>query len=123
LSVIFEQTVSIPQNLKMPDGRHDSDYAETWGSFRSRCVAGLEAAVNGGEPFGELSIFTSGGPIAAICQHVLGLSAAKAIELNWSMLNTSLTIVANGRRGLRLASFNSVAHLEASGNSGLITYR
>ena len=102
-------------------GRYDSDYAETWGSFRSRCVAGLEAAVNGGEPSGE--IFTSGGPIAAICQHVLGLSDAKAVEMNWSILNTSLTVLFNGRKGLRLASFNTVAHLEVSGDVGLITYR
>jgi hypothetical protein len=58
--VIFEQTVSIPQNLEIP-----------------------------------------GGPIAAICQHILGLSAAKAIELNWSILNTSLTIGANGGYGSR----------------------
>jgi len=85
-------------------GRHDSDYEETWGSFPSRCVAGLEAAINGRKPSGDLSVFTSGGPIASICQHVLGLSDAKAIELNWSILNTSLTILANGRRGLRLAS-------------------
>jgi broad specificity phosphatase PhoE len=104
-------------------GRYDSDYTETWESFRFRCVAGLEAAVNGRKPSGDLSIFTSGGPIAAICQHILGLSDAKAIELNWSTLNTGLTIVANGRRGLRLASFNSVAHLDASGNADLITYR
>jgi len=104
-------------------GRHDSDYAETWGSFRSRCVAGLEAAINGRKPSGDLSVFTSGGPIAAICQHVLGLSDAKAIELNWSILNTSLTILANGRRGLRLASFNTAAHLEVPEKAGLITYR
>src|SRR5271166_5050005 len=91
-------------------GRHDSDYEETWGSFPSRCVAGLEAAINGRKPSRDLSVFTSGGPIAAICQHV-----AKAIELNWSILNTSLTsltILANGRRGLRLASFHTAAHLE-----------
>src|SRR5271165_1694633 len=104
-------------------GRYDSDYAETWGSFRSRCVSGLEAAVNGDGPSGELSIFTSGGAIAAICQHVLGLSDAKAIEMNWSILNTSLTILANGRRGLRLASFNTAAHLEVPEKAGLITYR
>src|SRR5271166_323240 len=97
-------------------GRYDSDYAETWGSFRSRCVTGLEAAFNGGEPSGELSIFT-------ICQHVLGLSDAKAVAMNWSILNTSLTVLFNGRRGLRLASFNTVAHLEASGDAGLIAYR
>ena len=86
-------------------GRYDSDYAETWGSFRSRCVAGLEAAISGVEPSGKRSVFTSGGPIAAICQRVLGLSDAKAIELNWSILNTSLTILANGRRGTRVVQY------------------
>lgn len=104
-------------------GRYDSDYEETWGSFRSRCVAGLEAAVNGCEPSGELSIFTSGGPISAICQHVLGLSDVKAIEMNWSILNTSLTVLFNRRKGLRLGSFNLAAHLEVSGDARLITYR
>jgi len=92
------------QHGAMDQRRHDSDYEETWGCFPSRCVAGLEAAINGRKPSGDLSVFASGGPIAAICGHVLGLSDAKAIELNWSILNTSLTILANGRRGLRLAS-------------------
>ncbi len=104
-------------------GHYDADYKESWGSFRRRCIAGLEAAINRGDSSEDLSVFTSGGPIAAICQHVLGLSDAKAVEMNWSILNTSLTILFNGRRGLRLASFNTVAHLEVSCDAGLITYR
>jgi hypothetical protein len=67
-------------------GRCDTDYSETWGSFRRRCVAGLQAAINGGDPSEDLSVFSSSGPIAAIWQHILGASDAKAIDLNWSIL-------------------------------------
>ena len=103
-------------------GHYDADYKESWGSFRCCCIAGLEAAINRGESSEDLSVFTSGGPIAAD-PPTRRLSDAKAVEMNWSILNTSLTTLFNGRRGLRLASFNTVAHLEASCDTGLITYR
>ena len=117
------QEVFLASMERWISGHYDGDYTESWESFRRRCVAGLEAAINGLERSEDLSVFTSGGAVAATCQHVLGLSDAKATELNWSIVNTSVTVLARGRRGLRLASFNAGAHLEAAGKGELITYR
>jgi len=99
-------------------GAHDDDYAEPWPAFRARCVAALDrlAAADG-----DVWIFTSGGPIAALVQHVLGLSDARMLELNWGIANAGVTRLVLG--GRRLGGFNCVAHLEAAGGGALITYR
>src|ERR1043166_4094234 len=55
-------------------GAHDSEYRESWTHFRNRCVAGLQKLVDESGASQSLLVFTSGGPIAAICQQVLGLS-------------------------------------------------
>ena len=99
-------------------GAHDGDYRESWSGFRARCVAALDRAE--GE---DVWVFTSGGPIAAILQHVLGVADRKAIELSWSVLNASVTTLARGRSGLRLISFNGVGHLERAADTSLITSR
>lgn len=99
-------------------GTHDGEYAEPWPAFRARCVTALEraAAVDG-----DVWVFTSGGPIAALVQHVLGLSDTRMLELNWGIANAGITRLVQG--GRRLGGFNSVAHLEAAGGGALITYR
>lgn len=97
---------------------HDGDYAEPWPAFRTRCVAALErvAAVDG-----DVWVFTSGGPIAALVQHILDLGDARMLELNWGIANAGVTRLGPG--GRRLSGFNSVAHLETVGGGALITYR
>lgn len=99
-------------------GAHDDDYAEPWPAFRARCVAALDrlAAADGG-----VWVFTSGGPIAALVQHVLGLSDSRMLDLNWGIANGGVTRLVQG--GRRLGGFNNVAHLEAAGGGTLITYR
>jgi broad specificity phosphatase PhoE len=99
-------------------GGHDGEYAEPWPTFRARCVAALGRVVSAG---GDVWVFTSGGPIAALVQHVLGLSDARMLELNWGIANAGITRLVQG--GRRLGGFNNVAHLEAAGGGALITYR
>ena len=99
-------------------GGYDGEYAEPWPAFRARCVAALGRVA---ERDGDVWVFTSGGPIAALVQHVLGLSDARMLELNWGIANAGVTRLGPG--GRRLGGFNSVAHLEAAGGGALITYR
>jgi len=102
-------------------GQHPSDYAESWPEFRARSVAGLLRASES-SPDSDVWIFTSGGPIAAITQHVLGVSDEKVLDLNWSVLNASVSQFTHRRR-ITLKQFNSVAHLTLPGRAELFTYR
>lgn len=97
-------------------------YKESWGSFRDRCVAGLTRAT-AQKNQGDTWIFTSGGPIAAIVGHVLGLSDDRILDLNWSILNASITTLRPAKGRFLLHQFNSIAHLQTVPNGGLVTYR
>ncbi|HQR05572.1 MAG TPA: histidine phosphatase family protein [Gemmatales bacterium] len=102
-------------------GQHPGDYVESWPEFRDRSVSGLMRAAETA-PNSDVWIFTSGGPIAAITQHVLGVSDAKVLDLNWSVLNASVSQFTHRRR-TALKQFNNVAHLTLPGRSELFTYR
>jgi len=71
-------------------------------------------------------VFTSGGAISVICRQLPGLSSRRALRLNWTLTNASISKLLVGRGGLHLSSFNEHAHLEQVGpgsTSGLISYR
>lgn len=102
--------------------RHDSEYTETWQSFRERCVAGLFRAADAAQQ-GDVWIFTSGGPIAAIMQYTLGLSIETMLDLNWTILNGSISHFTHRQGRTRLRQFNSVSHLTLAERPDLHTYR
>jgi broad specificity phosphatase PhoE len=108
-------------------GEFDAEYRESWSAFRTRCVAALRRLTDHQGSSRTIAVFTSGGPITAICQHVLGIPDRTIFELNWSIVNSSLSAlrVANGGPSERvtLNYFNSFAHLEHERSARLITYR
>lgn len=64
-------------------------------------------------------VFTSGGVIATILQSVLEAPAAKAAELNWRVMNASVTQFTFSAARISLDRFNDVAHLDPA----QMTYR
>ncbi len=104
-------------------GEHDSDYDESWRRFRARCIASFESLSDGSNPARTVAVFTSGGVIAAICQHLLGLTHTATHELNWSLANTGVTRVlfSKGRRGL--SYLNNTAHVDWAREPDWLTYR
>jgi hypothetical protein len=56
-------------------------------------------------------------------QIALGLSDKKALEISWQLLNASITRIKYNSRGMMLAGFNEVTHLELEGDGRLLTYR
>ncbi|WP_394840250.1 phosphoglycerate mutase family protein [Pendulispora rubella] len=111
-------------------GEWDADYREPWSTFRTRCVAALRRLTDDPGPSRTVAVFTSGGPITAICQHLLGIPDRSIFELNWSIVNSSMTALRFSSRSssehpgrVTLSSFNVVAHLERMQNVRLITYR
>lgn len=104
-------------------GGHDADYAESWPAFRKRVLGGLRqlAALEAR----SIWAFTSGGPITAIMQHLLGLPDDRAFEMNWPLVNAGVTRLRFSAAGgaITLATYNAHPHLDQVGDPGLITYR
>ncbi|MGQ0587077.1 MAG: histidine phosphatase family protein [Gammaproteobacteria bacterium] len=105
-------------------GQHDADYRESWGMFRARCLAALGRVVGTAGAAQSAIVFTSGGPIAAICQDLLGVADRKAAELNFSLVNSAVTkLLYNSEGRVSLSYLNNFAHLEQTGQARSITYR
>lgn len=98
-------------------------YRESWPAFRRRCVDGLRRLIADPAASGCVTVFTSGGPIAAICQHVLDLSDHHTASLNRVLVNTGITHLRWHPAQVSLVSFNQAAHLEAPNQPELITHR
>jgi broad specificity phosphatase PhoE len=95
-----------------------------WTQFKTRATASLRrvaAALGSGEC---AVIVTSGGPIAAICQSLLGVPDERVVDLHHPLRNAAITELLTRRDEIGLSAFNSVAHLELSpDDKSLVTYR
>lgn len=107
-------------------GAHDAEYRESWPAFRARCVRALRRLVAQAGTAQTAIVFTSGGPIAAICQELLGFPDRRAAELNFSLVNSAVTklLYRSGEpERVSLSYLNNFAHLEQTGQAHTITYR
>ena len=103
-------------------GWHDGDYGETWPDFRRRCVRALERLDTDSSKQTTI-VFTSGGVISALMQHLLGLQDFQVMELNWTLANCAVTKLLQRPGQFTLSYLNNYAHLEWLGQPGAITYR
>jgi len=101
-------------------GEHAADYHEPFSEFTRRVEEALHRAVGGAS--GTTLVVTSGGPIAWVTASLLGGGAALWSRLNVVCVNTGLTKLVTGRRGVTLVSFNEHSHLEGH-DPELLTYR
>jgi len=104
-------------------GRHDADYRESWPAFRARCMGALRRLTGSAGAAQSAIVFTSGGPIAAICQELLGVPDRSAAELNFSLVNSAVTKLLYQPGRVSLSYLNNFAHLEQTGQAQTITYR
>lgn len=104
-------------------GEHEKEELESWSSFLERVAGGLERLLEQAETSDKIAVFTSGGTITALLQRIIGVPAVKAFELNWQIVNTSLSQLKFRGREVALASFNSHAHLQLLKNPELVTHR
>ena len=99
----------------------DEAACESWPAFQARTRTALdEVAASLGHGATAL-VFTSGGVVAALGVTLLGLPAAAMVTLNRVAVNTGITKLICGRRGITLVSFNEHGHLELAQRP--ITYR
>jgi broad specificity phosphatase PhoE len=108
--------------LRWTGGAHDEDYDESFTAFGARVDGALRRTAERLGPDGTAVVFTSGGPISWTASSLLGGSADIWVQLNPVTVNSSVSKVVVGRRGMTMVSFNEHSHLEAAGD-GFITYR
>ncbi|WP_407297753.1 histidine phosphatase family protein [Stutzerimonas zhaodongensis] len=104
-------------------GEHEKAGLVSWQSFVDGVQMGLSRLLDQAKKKDRIAIFTSGGTITALLQLIIGVAPIKAFELNWQIVNTSLSHVKFRDRDLALASFNSHSHLELLKSPELVTYR
>lgn len=94
-----------------------------WSTFIDTVDAGLQRILDEAATDEQIAIFTSGGTITAFLYLLTELPANKAFELNWQIVNTSLSRLKFRDDSVVLTSFNSHPHLDLLKNKKLITYR
>lgn len=104
-------------------GEHDCPGLESWAAFVQRTGDGLQRVLQQASHGDNIAIFTSGGTIAALLHRITGISASQAFELNWQIINTSLSQLKFRGSEVALASFNSQAHVRLLRVPELVTYR
>ena len=104
-------------------GRYDATGIPDWKDFKQQVNLGLSdlTALHGARK--QIAVFTSGGPISVAVQAALELSDKKTLEVSWQLMNASVTRIKYNARGMMLAVFNDVTHLELEGDDKLLTYR
>ena len=104
-------------------GEHDRAQLQSWPAFVAQVQAGLARLLEQAESKQNIAVFTSGGTITALLHLITGVPPASAFELNWQIVNTSLSCLKFRGKQVSLASFNSHVHLQLLKAPELITYR
>lgn len=104
-------------------GRYDAEGVEPWKSFRDRVQGAVNRIMMENGRGKTIAIFTSGGPICVTLQMALGITEDIAIQLNWQLRNTSVSVFKYSDRGIFMHSYNSINHLLDRKDSTLLTYR
>jgi broad specificity phosphatase PhoE len=104
-------------------GSGDKPGQESWQAFSTRVQQGLQRVLNDAAQGEHIAVFTSAGTITALLHQIIGVPPSKAFELNWQIVNTSVTQLKFRDSEVILASFNSHAHLQLLKAPELITYR
>jgi broad specificity phosphatase PhoE len=104
-------------------GDYDTPELQSWQAFTAQVGDGLQRLLASAHNKQNIAVFTSGGTITALLHLITGIPAAQAFELNWQIVNTSLSCLKFRGSEVTLASFNSHAHLQLLKAPELITYR
>lgn len=102
---------------------HDKPGVQSWQAYVEQVESGLRRILEQAGSKQNIAVFTSGGTITALLRLITGVPAEKAFELNWQIVNTSLSHLKFRGSEVSLASFNSHVHLQLLKAPELITYR
>ncbi len=98
----------------------DGTYAESFATFCERADAAVRRTAEAVGKGQTALVFTSAGPIAAVVSRLLTGTDDLWLKLNPVAVNTAVTKIVSGRRGLTVVSVNDHSHLEGT---DLLSYR
>ncbi|WPC03288.1 histidine phosphatase family protein [Pseudomonas benzenivorans] len=104
-------------------GEYEQPELQSWPQYVAQVQGGLARLLERAGRGQNIALFTSGGTITALLHLITGVPAAKAFELNWQIVNTSLSCLKFRGTQVSLASFNSQTHLQLLKAPELITFR
>ena len=104
-------------------GEYDTPGLQSWSAFVAQVQAGLARLLERARAGERIAVFTSGGTITALLHLITQMPALQAFELNWHIVNTSLSQLKFRGTEVSLAAFNDHAHLQLMNSPQLITYR
>jgi len=103
-------------------------YKESWSEFKQRCIQALESIMRqhldekSSVQSDDMLIFTSGGTISVILQHILGLPEQQTLRMNQQLRNTSVTKILFSKEMLSVDYINNYSHLSSVDDSW-VTFR
>jgi broad specificity phosphatase PhoE len=116
---VFSQTIT----LWITDTTGNTD-CPPWSDFVERVRQVLQRVMAANAESGRnVAIFTSGGTITAALQLITDMPATSAFELNWQIVNTSVSRLQYRKDKLSLGSFNSQAHLDVHRRPEWVSFR
>lgn len=104
---------------KWAKGKLYLDGYESFVDFKARCQQVYQMLLEGMEGKKSGIVISSGGAIGVLTGLLLGVSDEKIMELNWQVINTSVTEFQYNKGQFYLKSFNSIPHLT---EKKMITY-
>ncbi|UWR01153.1 histidine phosphatase family protein (plasmid) [Rhodobacteraceae bacterium S2214] len=116
------QDVYDKATTRWADGAHDGDYVESRSAFRERVRDAMTTLVAELGKDDTAYVVTSGGPIVAIVQDVLGLTEHATRAMEHVLVNCGVTTLSVRPGHARLISLNEQQHLGAI-DANLITFR
>ncbi len=105
----------------------DYPHLESWPTFARRVCGAITDIAQAAGSGANTVVVSSGGSIAAITQHVIGLPKTGAYPLFEALLNCSITRFLHTGTRISLATFNDYSYLHALGKmrdgENLVTFR
>ena len=120
----FQQMFEAAMRAWLAAAPDDARYRESWPRFQARSVQALQQMLRDSSGCANVWAFSSGGPVAAICQHLLGMDNARTLGLSWTLANASITRIlwpAHAPERASVQCLNGFTHLE--GVPDMLTWR
>ncbi|GAC14344.1 histidine phosphatase family protein [Aliiglaciecola lipolytica] len=117
----FEKLFNDAMNRWM-SAMHCSDYIESWDVYQTRIKVALENVITNCKGAKKVAVFTSGGPISVVSQYLLGIAAKNVMQVNWTLVNCSVTKLVATQSRVFLSTLNEHSHFESE-DKALITYK
>ncbi|WP_339767192.1 histidine phosphatase family protein [uncultured Paraglaciecola sp.] len=93
-----------------------------WLTYQARIQHALQTTVEQAGDAKNIAVFSSGGPIALLCQVLLNVPAKNLMDVNWTLVNCGISKIIISSKGQILSTLNEHTAFEGH-HRHLITYK